>query len=50
MFLAALGDGDHPLLDAVRAGEGEPDSDEFAQLLRALEGGEPPEHFREEDI
>jgi hypothetical protein len=39
MLLSAMSDGDHPMLDAVRSGAGEPDSDEFARLLRALEGG-----------
>jgi hypothetical protein len=39
MLLAAIRGADSPMLDAVRTGAGEPDSEEFAQLLRAIEGG-----------
>jgi hypothetical protein len=42
MLLAAMGDGDHPMLDVVRAGAGEVDSDEFAQLLWAMIGERGP--------
>jgi hypothetical protein len=42
MLLSAMGDGDHPMLDAVRAGARESDSDEFAQLLLAMFGERVP--------
>jgi hypothetical protein len=42
MLLAAMAGGDHPMLDAVRAGAREPDADEFAQLIWAMIGGEGP--------
>jgi hypothetical protein len=55
MLLAAMGDGDHPSLNAVRAGTGEPDVDEFAQLLQSMVGervppsGDPEEPWIDEE-
>ena len=42
MLLAALAGSDHPMLDAVRAGAGEQDVDEFAQLLLSITGERVP--------
>ena len=49
MLLAAMGDGDRPMLDAVRAGAGEPDSDDFAKLLCAMIGEKAPPSGDEDD-
>jgi hypothetical protein len=47
MLLSALARDDHPMLDAVRIGAGEPDVDEFAQLLLSVAGERvPPQAIR----
>ena len=38
MLISAIRGEDHPMLDAVRSGKGNPTPDPFTRLLRALEG------------
>lgn len=38
MLISAIRGEDHPMLDAVRSGKGNPTPDPFTRLLRALKG------------